>query len=84
MSGAPRSLTVFTHTRPADTESALRRVAELASEAGVELRLPAAEQEKFGLIPGASEATDPATDPVSGMPQFKVCAVSVCRAEDAP
>jgi NAD+ kinase len=62
MSGAPRSLTVFTHTRPADTESALRRVAELASEAGVELRLPAAEQEKFGLIPGASEAPDPATD----------------------
>ncbi len=25
--------------------------------------------------------TDPATDPTSGMPQFKVCAVSVCRAE---
>jgi assimilatory nitrate reductase catalytic subunit len=26
--------------------------------------------------------TDPATDPTSGMPQFKVCAVAVCRAED--
>ena len=59
MTGAPRSLTVFTHTRPGDTESALRRVAELASEAGVELRLPAAEQEKFGPIPGASVADDP-------------------------
>ena len=31
----PRSITVFTHTRPADTEGALRRVVELASEAGV-------------------------------------------------
>jgi NAD+ kinase len=61
MTGAPRSLTVFTHTRPADTESALRRVGELASEAGVELRLPVAEKEKFGLIPGATEAEDVVT-----------------------
>jgi NAD+ kinase len=61
MSG-PRSLTVFTHTRPADTEAALRRVGELAAEAGVEVRLPQAEQEKFGAIPGVSEAPDPPTD----------------------
>jgi len=62
MSGAPRSLTVFTHTRPADTEVALRRVGELAAEAGVEVRLPQTEREKFGPIPGVSEAPDPPTD----------------------
>jgi NAD+ kinase len=62
MSGGPRSLTVFTHTRPADTEAALRRVGELAAEAGVEVRLPQAEQEKFGAIPGLSQAPDPPTD----------------------
>jgi NAD+ kinase len=61
MSG-PRSLTVFTHTRPADTEAALRRVGELAAEAGVEVRLPQAEQEKFGAISGVSQASDPPTD----------------------
>ena len=62
MSGGPRSLTVFTHTRPADTEAALRRVGELAAEAGVEVRLPQAEREKFGSIPGLSQAPDPPTD----------------------
>jgi NAD+ kinase len=56
----PRSITVFTHTRPADTEGALRRVVELAAEAGAEVRMPPAEVEKFGLIPGAAEAPDPA------------------------
>jgi NAD+ kinase len=56
----PRSITVFTHTRPADTEGALRRVVELAGEAGAEVRMPTAEVEKFGLIPGAAEAPDPA------------------------
>ncbi len=62
MSGGPRSLTVFTHTRPADTEVALRRVGELAAEAGVEVRLPRAELEKFEPIPGVSEAPDPPID----------------------
>jgi NAD+ kinase len=62
MTGGPRSLTVFTHTRPADTEAALRRVGELAAEAGVEVRLPQAEQEKFGAISGVSQASDPPTD----------------------
>jgi NAD+ kinase len=57
---APRTITVFTHARPADTEGALRRVVELAGEAGVEVRLPAAEVEKFGLPPGATAA--PADD----------------------
>ena len=59
MSGAPRSLTVFTHTRPADTEGALRRVAELARRPGVEVRLPAAELEKFGLDPGRLRGARP-------------------------
>ena len=56
---APRTITVFTHTRPADTEGALRRVVELAGAAGAEVRLPAAELEKFGAIDGALEAADP-------------------------
>ena len=30
----------------------------------------------------ANAVTNDATDPVSGMPEFKVCAVSVARAED--
>jgi NAD+ kinase len=47
---------VFTHTRPGDTGPALRRIAELAQEAGVEVRLPAAEVEKHGLPPGTVEA----------------------------
>jgi NAD+ kinase len=54
----PRSITVFSHARPEDTGTALARVAELASEAGVELRLPTREVEKFGLVPGAVEAPD--------------------------
>jgi NAD+ kinase len=55
----PRSITVFTHTRPADTEGALRRIAELAAELHVEVRLPAAETGKFGPVPGTAEAPDP-------------------------
>jgi NAD+ kinase len=47
---------VFSHTRPGDTGSALRRIAELAQEAGVEVRLPAGEVEKHGLVPGTVEA----------------------------
>jgi NAD+ kinase len=52
----PRSVTVFSHSRPHDTGGALRRIAELASEAGVEVRLPRDEIEKHGLVPGAVEA----------------------------
>ncbi len=32
----------------------------------------------------ANAVTNDATDPVSGMPEFKVCAVSVARADDVP
>jgi NAD+ kinase len=52
----PASITVFSHTRPGDTGPALRRIVELAREAGVEVRLPAAEVEKHGLMPGSVEA----------------------------
>jgi NAD+ kinase len=54
----PGSVTVFTHSRPHDTSDALRRIAELAGEAGVEVRLPAAEVEKHGLVPGAVAAPE--------------------------
>jgi NAD+ kinase len=49
-----RSITVFSHGRPDDTETALRRIVDLAGEAGVEVRLPEAEAEKFGSIPGTT------------------------------
>jgi NAD+ kinase len=63
VSASPRSITVYTHTRPEDTGGALRRIAELAGEAGVEVRLPAPEVQKFGLVPGTTEArADTATD----------------------
>jgi NAD+ kinase len=60
----PRAITVFTHTRPGDTGGALRRIAEMAAEAGVEVRLPRAEVEKHGLVPGTVETSDgnPDTD----------------------
>jgi NAD+ kinase len=54
----PRSVTVFSHSRPGDTGAALRRIAELAGEAGVEVRLPAAEVDKHGLVPGTVEAPE--------------------------
>jgi NAD+ kinase len=49
-----RSITVFSHARPGDTESALRRIVELAAEEDVEVRLPAAEADKFGTLYGTS------------------------------
>ena len=52
----PESITLFSHSRPRDTGPALRRIVEIAREAGVEARLPTAEIEKHGLVPGAVEA----------------------------
>ncbi|MET0511238.1 MAG: NAD(+)/NADH kinase [Thermoleophilaceae bacterium] len=52
----PRSITVFSHSRPGETGGALRRIAELAAEGGVEVRLPPAEIAKHGLVPGTVEA----------------------------
>jgi NAD+ kinase len=43
------SLSVFTHARPEQTGLALRRVIELAREAGVEVRLTDGEVEKHGI-----------------------------------
>jgi NAD+ kinase len=57
----PGSITIFSHTRPGDTGPALRRIVELAREAGVEVRLPGAEVEKHGLVPGAVEASSDAS-----------------------
>lgn len=54
----PRSVTVFTHSRPGDTGPALQRIAELAGEAGVEVRLPASEIEKHGEVAGTVEAPE--------------------------
>ena len=46
MNDTPRSVTVFTHQRTAQTAPALETVIRLASEAGVEVRIPAPEAEK--------------------------------------
>ena len=54
----PGAIIVHSHSRPADTGGALRRIAELASAAGVELRMPREEIEKHGLVPGAVEGED--------------------------
>jgi NAD+ kinase len=43
------SLTVFTHARPTQTGAAMRRVIELAREAGIEVRLPEDEVKKHGI-----------------------------------
>jgi NAD+ kinase len=57
-----RSITIFSHARPADTETALRRIVELAADEGVEVRLPPAEVEKFGTLPGTEPASEEAPD----------------------
>ena len=46
-----KSLTVFSHARPEQTDEPLRRVIELAGGAGVEVRLPPEEVEKHGVEP---------------------------------
>jgi NAD+ kinase len=54
----PRTVTVFSHSRPHDTGGALRRIALMALEAGVELQLPPDEVRKHGLAPGSVEAPE--------------------------
>jgi NAD+ kinase len=46
---APRTVTVFSHHYPHDSGPAVRRLIELATERGIELRFPAPEVEKHGL-----------------------------------
>ena len=64
MSRPPRSLTVFTHANPAQTDDALCRVIELAREASVEVRVPRSEVEKHGIEPadGVALGADPDGD----------------------
>jgi NAD+ kinase len=58
---APRSITVFTRRSPGgETGRGLRRLAELTSEAGIELRVPPEELEKHELeaLPGVVLGAD--------------------------
>ncbi len=67
VSRPPRSLTVFTHARPEQTGDALRRVIEMAREAGVEVNVPQAEVDKHGIEPadGVRLGADPRETPTS-------------------
>ena len=51
----PQSIALFTRRNTADTGDAVKRLAEMASAASVELRIPQEEVEKLGLsdVPGA-------------------------------
>jgi NAD+ kinase len=49
VSRPPRSLTVFSHARPEQTGDALRRVIQMAKDAGVEVNVPQAEVDKHGI-----------------------------------
>jgi NAD+ kinase len=64
VSRPPRSLTVFSHARPEQTHDALRRVIELAREAGVEVRIPPGEVEKHAIAPadGVTLGANPGGD----------------------
>ncbi len=57
----PRSITVFTRRKPGGTEGAVRRLAELAADAAITLRVPAEEVERHGLddLSGAELGADP-------------------------
>jgi NAD+ kinase len=57
-----RSIMIFSHARPEETETPLRRIVEMAAEEGVEVRLPPAEIEKFGTVPGTEPASEEAPD----------------------
>jgi NAD+ kinase len=57
-----RSIMIFSHARPEETETPLRRIVELAAGEGVEVRLPPAEVEKFGTVPGTEPASDEPPD----------------------
>jgi NAD+ kinase len=64
VSDAPRSITVFSRRNPANAGEAVRRVVELALEAGVEVRIPAEESGKHGLdrYEGVVRDADPGGD----------------------
>jgi NAD+ kinase len=60
-----KAVIVFTHKRPEMTGGALRRVIELAREAGVQVQLPDDEVEKHGIEPqdGVVVGADASGDP---------------------
>jgi NAD+ kinase len=64
VSRPPRSLTVFSHARPEQTRDALRRVIEMAREAGVEVNVPQAEVDKHAVEPaeGVRLGAEPSDD----------------------
>ena len=70
MSRPPRSLTVFSHARPDQTGDALRRVIQMARDAGVEVNVPPAEVDKHG-IEAAKESMSPEANPSSCLPAEK-------------
>jgi NAD+ kinase len=61
MSPPPRTITVFTRRAPGETEPALRRLVQLAADAGITVRVPEEEVAKHGLsdLPGAELGADP-------------------------
>jgi NAD+ kinase len=64
VSRPPRSLTVFSHARPEQTGDALRRVIQMAREAGVDVNVPRAEVDKHGsdAADGVRLGADPSED----------------------
>ena len=60
-----RSITVFSHARPAETDDALRELVGLAREQGITVRLDSEETRKhpeIAALPGVEAAADLATD----------------------
>ena len=53
-----KSLTVFTHARPTQTNAALRRLIALAREAGSEVHLPEDEARKHNIDPQEGVVVD--------------------------
>ncbi len=61
---APRRITIFTHSYPADTGPAVDRLIDVAVAAGIEVQLPLNEVEKrqFAEREGGVTVTDPGAD----------------------
>ena len=45
---APRTITVFTHQFPDDTDGAVRQLIDAASPQGIQLRFPPGERDRHG------------------------------------
>jgi NAD+ kinase len=62
VSSPPRTITVFTHQFPDDTEDAVQRLVRAASERGVKLQFPPGEAEKHELADGPECEVDVPVD----------------------